>query len=103
VGLSPQWMGAAVADPLSFDAPVAGSGTTASQGPLTAPPPLLAPLLAPPSASAPAPATLPTPCGLALAARTAGHRGPSVNIALVGVLLLEFAAAASHGRRGPEH
>ena len=94
-------MGAAVADPLSFDAPVAGSGTKASQGPLTAPPPLLAPLLAPPSASAPA--ILPTPGGLALAARTAGRRGPSVNIALVGVLLLAFAVAASHGRRGPEH
>ena len=101
MGLSPQWMGAAVADPLSFDAPVAGSGTTASQGPLTAPPPLLAPLLAPPSASAPAP--LPTPGGLALAARTAGRRGRPVNIALVGVLLLAFTAAASHGRRRPEH
>ena len=100
-GSSPQWMGAAVADPLSFDAPVAGSGTTASQGPLTAPPPLLAPLLAPPSMSAPA--TLPTPGGLALAARTAGRWGPPVNIALVGVLLLAFAAAASHGRRQPEH
>jgi len=101
VGLSPQWMGAAVADPLALDAPVAGSGTTASQGPLTAPPPLLAPLLAPPSASAPAP--LPTPGGLALAARTAGRRGRPVNIALVGVLLLAFTAAASHGRRRPEH
>ncbi len=98
-GQSPQWMGAAAADPLAFDAPVAGSGTTASQGPLTAPPPLLAPLLASPVA----PATLPAPGGLALAAHAAGRRGRPVNIALVGVLLLAFAAAASHGRRGPEH
>ena len=72
---------------------------TASQGPLTAPPPLLAPLLASPVA----PATLPAPGGLALAAHAAGRRGRPVNIALVGVLLLAFAAAASHGRRGPEH